>query len=344
MKNNEQGVLHQSKLINLLVRPLLLVILLVIFLAYNISTETQAADAVTHEKKTQKQHVFISYSQDNALHSTIVQTLSDNLSDTLPDIVISKISPDKETIDIENNTDIIIGIGSAGINSAEKNYPKANKLFISTDPENFTLNKSTNKNNAVLYMTQSYCRKIKLIKLINSHWKVISLLNSQDKPVNSKKIQQCANKYGITIYTVNTRSEENMTDHVKDALNHSDVLLALPDKNIYNSHTVKNILLTSYRHRKPVIAFSNNFVNAGALASIHSSVEQISHSASTLIEQYFKLGSQFKKPVNYPQSFDISINRQVFRALEIPSPDIDKLEKSLKQPEPNKTGVTGEQQ
>ena len=334
MKSNEQGVLQKGKLINLPVQFLLLVI----FLTHNLSTETLAADTLKHEKTTQKQHVFISYSQDNALLSNIAQTLSDNLSAKLPDIIISNVSPDKEITDIENHANIVIGIGSAGISNAKRNYPKTNKLFISTDPEKFKLDKNTNKNDAVLYMTQSYCRQIQFIKLINHDWKVISLLNSQNKPVDTKKIQRCANKYGITIYTVNTSSEGNMTDHVKDALKHSDALLALPDKNIYNSHTVKNILLTSYRHRKPVIAFSKNFVNAGALASIHSSVEHVAHSASTLIEHYFKRDNRFKKPVNHPQSFDISINRQVFRALEIPSPDINKLEQILKQLESGKTG------
>jgi putative ABC transport system substrate-binding protein len=107
------------------------------------------------------------------------------------------------------------------------------------------------------------------------------------------------------------------------------VLLALPDSSIYNSKTVKNILLTSYRQRKPIIAFSNNFVNAGALASINSSTEQIADSASKLIEQFFDSDMTFERSTNYPDEFDISINRQVFWALDLIIPDINKIKPSL---------------
>ena len=185
-------------------------------------------------------------------------------------------------------------------------------------------------------MTQSYCRQLQFIKLINSDWKIISLFNSQKKPVDTKVIKQCAKKHSLKIYTVNTSTEDNMTANIKTALNNSDVLLALPDKSIYNSNTVKNILLTSYRYKKPVIAFSRNFVNAGALASIHSSVEQVAQSASILIEQYYNLDQRFEKTVNHPQLFDISINKQVFRALDLTPPDINKIKNILVQKKTNK--------
>ncbi|PCH93907.1 MAG: hypothetical protein COB84_08415 [Rhodobacteraceae bacterium] len=76
-------------------------------------------------------------------------------------------------------------------------------------------------------------------------------------------------------------------------------------------------------------AFSKNFVNAGALAAIHSDTSQIAHSASQLIKQYFDSDSQFEKPVNFPENFDIDINKQVFRALDLDIPDVSTLKRSL---------------
>ena len=331
MNNFEQGVLRQGKLTSLLIHILLLSALFLTNAAY--------AGTLPHEKIPEKHHVFIIYSADNTLHSNIIQKLSENLTLKHSDIIISKVTPEETIIKIDNNADIIVAIGAEGMRSANKYYPTTNKLFISTDPEKFRLDSHANKNDAILYMTQSYCRQMQFIKLIKDDWKVVSLLSSEKKPANSINIQQCANKYGLEIYTVNTADNENMTDHVKSALNHSDLLLALPDKNIYNSNSVKNILLTSYRHRKPVIAFSRNFVSAGALASIHSNIEQVAQSASSLIQQYFETGHQFINPVNYPQTFDISINRQVFRALNLTSPDVDKLRQMLEQTEAGKAEV-----
>ena len=101
---------------------------------------------------------------------------------------------------------------------------------------------------------------------------------------------------------------------------------------------MKNILLTSYRYRKPVIAFSKNFVNAGALAAIYSDTEMIAMTASKLIEQHFYSSTPIQ-PINYPDAFDISINRQVFRALDIPVPDVDTIKMTLQQKEADASGA-----
>ena len=335
MNKTEQGVLHQSKLIHLLVHILLFLTFCLTLPAF---AETLSANTQPQEKNTKKHHLFIIYSPNNTLHANIIQKLSENLKLERPDIIISEVTPEEKIKTIDNNTDLIIGIGNAGMQSADKNYPKTKKLFISTDPNKYSLDKNKNKNDAILYMAQPYCRQIPFIKLLNRQWKTIGLLNSREKPIDTNTIQQCAKKHGLETYIVNTTGSEALKNNIKDVLNHSDILLALPDKNIYNSKSVKNILLTSYRYRKPVIAFSKNFTDAGALASIYSSTEQIAQSASNLVEQYFKSGQQFKKSVNYPQAFDVCINRQVFRALDLSIPDLDELKQTIKYSETEKAG------
>ncbi len=324
MNETEQGVRPQSKLAHLLVR---LFLLSTFCLTHHVSAQTAATEIPAHESPAKKHHAYIIYSPDNSLHSNIVTKLSKNLQLRHPDIIISETTPQKRA-NIDNaDSDIIIGIGRAGMQSANQHYPETKKLFIATDPNQHRL--KINKGDAVLYMTQSYCRQIKFIRQLSAHWKTISVLSSEKKPVDNQPIQQCAEKHDFKIYKVNTTAKENLTNKIKDALKNSDVLLALPDRNIYNSRTVKNILLTSYRYRKPVIAFSKNFVNAGALAALHSNTDQIAQSASHIVKQYFDAGSHFKQQVNHPENFDISINRQVFRALDLKAPDIKKIKNSL---------------
>ena len=335
MNKTEQDVLHKSKLIHLLVHILFF---LTFCLTLPVFAETLAANTAPHDKNTKKHHVYIIYSPDNTLHATIIQKLAENLKLKRSDIIISEITPEEKIKTINSNTDLIIRIGYTGMRSANQHYPKTNKLFISTDPNKYRLDINKNKNDAILYMAQPYCRQIPFIKLLNGQWKTIGLLNSWEKPIDTNTIQQCAKKHGLKTYIVNTSSNEGLKDNIKDVLNHSDILLALPDKNIYNSKSVKNILLTSYRYRKPVIAFSKNFTDAGALASIYSSTEQIAQSAGNLIGQYFESGQRFKKSVNYPQAFNVSINRQVFRALDLSIPDLGDLKQTLKYSETEKAG------
>jgi len=334
MNKTEQGVLPSGSFTHLLVHLLLL---LTFSFTHNVSAEALPTNIPSPEKNSQKPYVFIVYSPDNPLYSRVAKKLIENLSLKRSDIIITQ-TPPKQTIKTieQNNNNIIIGIGHAGIQSVNKHYPETKKLFISTAPNIDRL--KTNKDDAILYMTQSYCRQIKFIRRLNNHWKTISILSSEKKPIDNIPIQQCASKYNFKIYQVNTKSGENQSRKIKDALSHSDVLLALPDNSIYNSKTVKNILLTSYRYRKPVIAFSKNFVSAGALASINSDTNQISQSAYRIVEQYFNAGNRFEKPVNFPQAFDININRQVFRALDLSAPNINELKKSLQENIQNTAG------
>ncbi len=120
MNKTEQGVLWHSKLLHLLIYILLF---LAFCLSHPATAETLAAET-TADKNTQKHHVFIIYSPDNTLHANIIQKLSENLKINRPDIIISAVAPEEIIKTINSNTDLIIGIGHAGMNSADKHYPK----------------------------------------------------------------------------------------------------------------------------------------------------------------------------------------------------------------------------
>ncbi len=148
MNKTEQGVLHQSKLRHLLIHILLLI---TFCLTQPASAETSAANTTQQEKNTQKHHVFVIYSPDNTLHSEIIQKLSENLKLKRSGIIISEVTPEEKIKTVSSKTDLIIGIGQAGMYSANKHYPKTKKLFISTDPNKYKLDKNKNKRCHFIY-------------------------------------------------------------------------------------------------------------------------------------------------------------------------------------------------
>lgn len=332
MNRTKQGVVLASSVI-----PWLLYMLLSLVF-YPANSDASSSSVIPSSAALQQHHVFIIFSPENELHSKIAHKISENLELTHPVIIVTNITPDKKIKLATSDTDIIIGIGAEGMKNANTHYPGIKKLFISTDPNKYKFHSNKNRHDSILYMTQPYCRQIAFIHQLNSEWKTISIMKSKEKPIDSKQLLKCANEYGLKVYIVSTDGEDNITGKIKHALHHSDVLLALPDSNIYNSRTVKNILMTSYRYRKPVIAFSKNFVSAGALAAIYSDTESIAMSASMLVERHF-YSAKPVAAINYPEKFDISINRQVFRALDIPIPDIDVIRKTLQHNEPGASGA-----
>lgn len=336
MKKHEQGVRIKTRSV------IWFLFALFVSLA-SLTGITNPAIATPDKSKTeipeQNRHVAVLYSENIDLHRSIISSLKDDSTEIPDDIVISYVSPVDKIITFNKSPDLIISIGYENNRHAEEYYPDASTLLLLNDPGMKRSDKtshsisSTDKNqkyhNALLYFSQPLCRQLSLIHTIDSDWTKVSILSSETRTLDMKTLGQCARRQGISLTVVKTSDDVYLSSSIKKALSQSDVLLALPDKNIYNRRTAKNILLTSYRLRKPVIAFSNSFVKAGALSALYSSPQKIADSVQNLIIDYFNNGNQFSSPVNYPDKFDASINRQVFKALGIPVPDIDKLIKEI---------------
>jgi len=184
------------------------------------------------------------------------------------------------------------------------------------------------KNVALLHMTQPICRHIQLISLLNSQWKSVSML-SNDKDFNPLTAYRCANNKELLLYITNINKFDNILDALNNSLRKSDLLLALPSSDIYNRRTIKNILLSAYRNRVPVIGFSENFVNAGALAAIYSSPEQIGEKAADIVIDFFRNNGKFIENNIFPDKFEIKINKQVERSLDIQIQSIDYLKEHM---------------
>ncbi len=100
---------------------------------------------------------------------------------------------------------------------------------------------------------------------------------------------------------------------LKEALDGADVVLAVADPQVFNSTTISNILLTTYRARVPVLAFSPAYVKAGALLSVQTSPAQIGTQAGAIARSVLQGGAL--PPAQYPVEFSVSVNDHVARSL-----------------------------
>lgn len=281
--------------------------------------------------------ISVIYSEQSLLQTEISLELLKQLTVATPSssitaVQIHLIQRDNEPPlipEVRQKTRLVIVIGSGNTAFAKQIFKEAPYLILATDPGKLNL-KETGANDSILYMTQPLCRQLEFIHLLNPQWTRFSYLTSKKDFPDKKAVQACAKKYSLHAYRQYSKDINKLSIDLKLALRNADLLLALPDKNIYNRKTVKNILLTSYRLRKPVIAFSANFVNAGAIAAIHSSPKQISRTAIRMIAEKLSGGEQFRHHLNYPDAFDISINRRVFKALNLDIPDIETINSRLK--------------
>jgi hypothetical protein len=95
----------------------------------------------------------------------------------------------------------------------------------------------------------------------------------------------------------------------------TDVLLALPDSTVYSTESIRNILLSTYRHKQGVIGFSGDMVKAGALATTYSEIEDIDAQVAEIASAYVAGGEL--APPQFPRYFRTIVNEGVARSLDL---------------------------
>jgi hypothetical protein len=95
----------------------------------------------------------------------------------------------------------------------------------------------------------------------------------------------------------------------------TDVLLALPDSTVYSTESIRNVLLSTYRHKQGVIGFSGDMVKAGALATTYSGIEDIDTQVAEIASAYVAGGEL--APPQFPRYFRTIVNEGVARSLDL---------------------------
>lgn len=162
---------------------------------------------------------------------------------------------------------------------------------------------------SAIYLDQPWDRQLSFISAVLPRHKTVGLLYSSDTRITLPRLPR-----GMSLNAQST-SVENLFAALERVLSNSDVLLVVPDNEIYSSSNVRNILLTSYRYKIPVIGISQSYVNAGALGAVFSTPEQIASQTAEVIISFSRNG-QLPEP-QYPVQFNVDINQQVAHSLGI---------------------------
>jgi putative ABC transport system substrate-binding protein len=98
-----------------------------------------------------------------------------------------------------------------------------------------------------------------------------------------------------------------------------DFIWCLPDSDLYNSATVKPLVIASLTNRLPIIGFSESFVQAGAVLGVYPDFEGAGRQTGELVKRY--LAGAALPPNERLKSIRASFNLQVARLLGLrPAP------------------------
>ncbi|MEJ2142536.1 MAG: ABC transporter substrate binding protein [Gammaproteobacteria bacterium] len=168
-------------------------------------------------------------------------------------------------------------------------------------------------------------RYFQLFKLIFPRNRTLAIATTSKDPGYLAQLKSTAQKYSTQLKIIPIDKNTIIARSLIKGLTKNDVLLALPDPNIYNKDTAKSIILSAYHKNVPIIGYSQAFAKAGALISLYSSLDDIASQTEKLASN-----SRGNTKNYYPNAFSIEINRSVAVSLEIQIKDINELMRAIK--------------
>ena len=203
-------------------------------------------------------NVVIITSSDSNYQTYIATNIRDELEISGTKAII--LSADDIDSALQNIKTLFVAIGERAIDSLHAFNKDAMVLRVSSRK---LAGKDYTSIQSDLLTSQPDCRHIQLIKSINRDWNTVAVLSGIDSIDIAAALTKCsiAHNTNLKVYAITDNSDLLVT--LEAAIEDNKVLLAISDPLIYNAHSVKNILLTAYRHRKPVIGYCSHLHTAG---------------------------------------------------------------------------------
>lgn len=157
-------------------------------------------------------------------------------------------------------------------------------------------------------------RHLRLVRAVLPDAKRVGVLLGPDSVVQLPGLQHAADALRLQADVHEVREVADLVPALDHLLFAGDALLPLPDGLVSGPAAARTILLTSYRHRRPVFAHSAAYVTAGALAAVFSTPEHVAVDVADLLAAAKEPAALVRK-IHSPRRFDVAVNRAVARAL-----------------------------
>jgi len=227
---------------------------------------------------------------------------------------------------------VIVSVGTSAARAIAKLRPERPVLYALVPRSTYATLMSQYpgpSDNSALYIDQPYERQLELAKLAVPNAKRVGVLLGPTSRASRTALTRAALRSGLRLVVHEITDPSQLIDQLSNLLERSDVFLAIPDPLVSNQRTAPNILLTTYRYRRPVIAYSRAYVRAGALCAVYSTPRQLGAQAYGLAAKMLADNPGNHVAPQYPRQFDIRFNEYVARSLTLPIPDIEALKRRL---------------
>lgn len=122
---------------------------------------------------------------------------------------------------------------------------------------------------------QPLARQINLLRSVLPEKKRVAAILGPDSSRLLPRLSSALSRAELRLVSEEVARESEVIPALSRLLGAGDILLALPDSLVFTRETARSVLLITYRYQRPLIGFSQAYVDAGALAATFSTPAQI---------------------------------------------------------------------
>ena len=263
-------------------------------------------------------HLAVVLSDDSAPYQEVYEAIRTRVDDH--NITASRIDAGAAT-DAALNARLVVAVGVRAAESVANLAGRAPVLVVLVPKDWYQktgrqrLTGNAHRAVSALYLDQPYARQAHLISLAFPEVKRVGVLVSAAQAAVPEEIGKALRKEGLTLIAEVLEPDQKLIEPLERVFIKSDLMLAVPDAEVFNRTTAQSVLLTSYRYHDPIVGYSHSLMRAGALISLYSTPGQIGRQAAEIIVKQFESAhGQLPEPV-YPRYFSVGVNQQVARSL-----------------------------
>lgn len=182
---------------------------------------------------------------------------------------------------------------------------------------------------SAIYIDQPFERQALLARAAFPEARRVGVVLGEEQAAQAAELAAAFATQQLELVKQVVAADARLITPLESVLSNADLLLAVPDAQVFSRNTAQSVFLTTYRYRIPVLGYSRSLTRAGALLSLHSSPAQIGRQAAEWATHALQSAALRLPPAAHPAYFSVSVNEQVGRSLGIALQDASELEKRL---------------
>lgn len=265
--------------------------------------------------------IFLVQAEDSPAHAEVVAALKVDLADqaALASGNLAALQDEKAAL-----PDLVVAVGTAAFegvlrtlavrDSRERIPVLATLLPRSAYDATLARGLAVRRPVSAALLDQPLSRQAALLARALPQLRRIAVLPGAQTRQLLRPLERELNLRGLQLVTVpEVRAADDIYPSLKVALDEADAILALPDAAIYHGASLQNILLTTYRARKPLVGFTAVQVRAGAVLAVYSTPTQVAGRSAEMVRAWLA-GRGLPAPQG-PRDFSVATNGKVADSL-----------------------------